>query len=133
MSRRLTFERIDNIWYIKLANWIGPKRNLMMVAGADTQLDKLTEAFSNHTGDCELSMNVETWETAEDGIYSSDLIVFEKENSSLLGGANYKCIHNEHDNLYVDKMWLCPVTLFVYQQYPKYFVIEITPTEVVEK
>ncbi len=124
MTKHLTFEKENNHWYIKLNNWVGAKHNLMMVAGADTMLDELTEYVGGDINApyVEISFDVEDGKSLDQVASGVDVLTFERQDMSLLGGANYKALERSG---FTHRFWLCPVTLFVYQKYPRYFSISL--------
>ncbi len=109
MSRKLTFKKeSDNNWYIDLPAWPGPHHALQMVAGADDLLDYVSEGRKTITVEVTTSNNP----------IEGDGILMSRYQYSLTGGAHY---HTNVSN--IPHAWLCPVTLFVYQRYPKYIFI----------
>lgn len=103
----------DNNWYIDLPNWPFAHHNLMMVAGADTLCEEL-KYDKNHTSiDVVISDNVEN-------LQRQGYIELKKIDSKFLGGATYKVI-GAHT---VNELWICPVTLFVFNKYPDYIYIK---------
>lgn len=121
-KKRLTFEHEQDKWYIYLPMYPGPKHNLLMVAGADDMLDFI---HRNHADMKYVSMDVYTGDTPTE---LEHCIGCERTEYSLFGGATYKtfgeeCIANNGSR--VDTIWLCPVTLVVYQKYPKCIQIDL--------
>lgn len=100
----LTFEREKNgNWYIVLPNWKGLKSQLQMVAGADDFLEMICN---------------------NKNIVSLEVSLTEKENFSkmemirkVLYGADYYIEEYGGKKIY-HKLWLCPVTTFVFGDYP---------------
>ncbi len=100
----------DGLWYIDYPQWAGPHKALMMVAGADTLLDLLNDG-SNRV---EIEVAYEDFEGAS---------LLSRLDWRLTGGANYwfvPCEDDYEDDFDGFKVWLCPVTLFVFGSYPKY-------------
>ncbi len=110
MSRKLTFNKEGNVWYIDLPSWPGPKHALSMVAGADDLLDYASKGKDTVTVDVTTSSD----EIEGEGIR------MDRIDASLTGGATYKTNIPS-----VPTAWLCPVTLFVFQKYPKHFLITV--------
>ncbi len=121
-KKRLTFEHDNGAWYIYLPMYPGPKRNLAMVAGADDMLDHLNRS---HPEMKYISFDVYT---SDEPVELKSFVGLRRTDFSLFGGANYgsfgvDCIDN-NGNI-VTKAWLCPVTLVVYQKYPKFIQIDL--------
>lgn len=109
----LTFNKEnDGCWYIDLPNWPFAHHNLMMVAGADDLCEFLSD----------------DGRTVKVGVAYSDqpfdvpgCCELERTQHSLTGGADY----NVNKLAGFDrKIWLCPVTLFVFKCYPKYIYLK---------
>ena len=75
--KKLTFEKENNIWYIVLKKWPGPKGALAMVQGADLLLDKISKGKDLVT--------IEVYEEAVDDAIKATLIL----PNRLLNGGNY--------------------------------------------
>ncbi len=102
----------DGLWYVDFPNWPFDHHNLLMVSGADELCAFLSD---------------------DDIITCVDVIPADKEEShpgyakliqqehSLTGGSTYQVTGLEGFNR---NIWLCPVTLFVLGQYPKYMYIK---------
>lgn len=107
------YKEANGVWYIDLPEFLnaglGTKANLMMVAGADTFLDKL----SNNGND--VTVHIETAPYAEQE-YALEKIGMGKDQELLdaVGhapvpyGAYYQAQEDGHI------MWLCPVTEYVF-------------------
>ncbi len=107
------FYKEDGTWYIDLPAYLeaglGTKANLMMVCGADTFLDHLSNQGS------EVTVHIETAPYAEQ-TYALKKIGMGKDQEQLdaVGhapvdyGAYYKADRNNH------LLWLCPVTEYVF-------------------
>ena len=95
----------DN-WFIDLPEWGGDKWDLQMVSGADVFLDILSQG------------EPETWvclsETPFDGC---EILEYQHDGFEEGSGAWYMLKHNM--TLPYDlKMWLCDVTLFLFNKFP---------------
>lgn len=106
----------DNHWYIDLPNWPLAHHNLMMVAGADDLCEMLSDD-AEHT-----KVEVIASKTKEN---LPDYIELERTDYSISGGAHYD-VHSEEFTRFAGRntLWLCPVTLFVFVQYPKYIYVK---------
>jgi len=96
-------------WYIDLPNYPGPKADLQMVGGADEMLDMISEGEERvaiYISDVNSSVPKDC-----------DKLIFKGKSLVDGGGANYTW----------NKMnvWLCPVTKFVFGDYPKTIYIKV--------
>lgn len=105
----------DGVWYIDLPSWQGAHGNLAMVAGSDLLLDH----FDNGCRRVEVEV-VKSSERIE--IYDNDprFCRCEQTEMSVFGGSTYN-VYNEPG--FNHSIWICPVTLFVLGEYPKYIYI----------
>lgn len=112
----LTFVKEANGgWYIDLPNWKGAHANLAMVAGSDLLLDHL------HRENNQVGIEVVKSDKPLDNV--PGYFVCEQLEMSMFGGATYKVCGLEG----FDKtIWICPVTLFVLGEYPKFLYIRQT-------
>ncbi len=108
-----TFYKENGIWYIDLPQFLnaglGTKANLMMVAGADTFLDMLSDNFKPITFQIE-TIDFEGREFTLDKQYigkDQDLLDA-VGHAPVEYGAYYLARENNHI------MWLCPVTEYVF-------------------
>jgi hypothetical protein len=119
----LSFVKDGGIWYADLPEFLeaglGSRANLMMVDGADTFLDLLAE------GDTRITLKISSkpfqgWQTKMQKIkvgHNSTLL-------QLLGhapvdyGAYYKVTQMKGE-AYDHQLWLCPVTEYVFGNYPQ--------------
>lgn len=102
----------DGCWYVDFPNWPFDHHNLMMVSGAD----KLCEFLSDDNKSAYVNVIPSNKEENHTG-YAK---LIQKEHS-LTGGSTYEVTNLEGFN---HNIWLCPVTLFVLGQYPKYIYIK---------
>lgn len=132
----LTFVKDDGTWYIDLPNWPWKRENLAMVCGADKMLDLLAATPQNDKGLNRVRLQVKpsAEPVAPDVLQSmlkEDWVELTQVRSSLTGGATYTLKGKIAANFKVKDywtgeakprtLWLCPVTLFVMGEYPKYF------------
>lgn len=111
VTRNITFERDANgSWFAVLPEWEGPRAALLMVAGADTLLELLSEGkdrITLHvTNDHEVS---DVW----------------RRRQTL-----YTCkATSDSGNYFVDivnmDIWLCGVCVFVFSGYPTFIYFAI--------
>jgi hypothetical protein len=100
-------------WYVDLPEWKGPNAALEMVDGADTMLEYMSE------GTGEVRAILTTVKTP--GAYHLEFI---KETPEFGEGAQY--LLEEYIGITINlRVWLCDVTKFVFDDFPK--AIWITP------
>lgn len=102
----------DNCWYIDFPNWGFSHHNLMMVSGAD----KLCAFLSDD--DKFAYVKVIPAKKEEDHPGYAKLV---QKTHSLFGGSTYQVTGLEG---FDRDIWLCPVTLFVLGEYPKYIYLK---------
>ena len=102
----------DNCWYIDFPNWGFSHHNLMMVSGAD----KLCAFLSDD--DKFAYVKVIPAKKEEDHPGYAKLV---QKSHSLFGGSTYQVTGLEG---FDREIWLCPVTLFVLGEYPKYIYLK---------
>lgn len=128
--KTLSFYKENNIWYIDLPEFLeaglGTKANLMMVAGADTLLDRLSKNGQKITlqiSNCSFP-GFTTWLEIEK--HGKDDIYLQKiGHAPVDNGAYYKTILIENIKE-TNSVWLCPVTEYVFHgYYPQNIYIKI--------
>jgi len=100
---RMRFYKEEGLWYADVKGWPGPKRMLLMVDGADTFLDYL----SNNGNEISLDLSLDP-----------------KQGYDVL---NYRYPHPGNDGAYYSTqmsedehiLWLCGVTEFVFGFMPE--------------
>jgi hypothetical protein len=102
----------DGCWYVDFPNWPFDHHNLMMVAGAD----KMCEFLSDDNKHAYINVIPASKEENHPG-YAK---LVQKEHS-LTGGSTYEVTGLEG---FERDIWLCPVTLFVLGQYPKFIYVK---------
>lgn len=113
--RRLKFyKESDNRWYVDLPEWIGSKAELEMVAGADAMLEYMAEG-EDHVW---LILSKEEFENA-------DKLDFLRLATEIENGAFYKLQNYRGVEIGLE-MWLCDVTKFVFDDFPKTIFISKT-------
>lgn len=105
----------DNCWYIDFPGWPFSHHNLMMVRGADSLCSYLSDETSNHTI---ATVSVIPSNQEEEHHGYAKLI---RQTCSLTGGGTYKVTGLSG---FDRDIWLCPVTLFVIGEFPKYIYIK---------
>jgi len=132
----LTFVKDDDTWYIDLPEWPWRRENLAMVCGADKMLELLAATPENDKGLNRVKLQVKPASEPVDNdtlqtMLGEDWVELTQIKSTLTGGATYT-LKGKIEKDFVSKdywtgepkprtLWLCPVTLFVMGQYPKYF------------
>ena len=101
----------DGCWYVDYPNWPFDHHNLMMVSGADRLCAVLSD--DNRVARVEVIPSSKELDLP-------DHAKLTQLQSSLAGGSTY-----EVTNLptFSGTIWLCPVTLFVLGEYPKYLYV----------
>lgn len=131
----LTFVREEgDRWYIDLPSWPWHHANLEMVCGADRMLEILSEGRDKVRLQVKVSQTPFSENVGEDMI-KEGWIELTQIKSSLSGGATYVTRGEKMKDFYrvhpvthersPRTVWLCPVTLFVVGQYPKYFYVKV--------
>ena len=110
----LPFYKESNIWYADLPQFLerglGTKANLMMVDGADTFLDFLSQ--NGHR----ISVAISTREFAghdavlrKEGIGLNQDLLHSIGHAPVTYGAYYQVSHFQN-SVFIHRLWLCPVT-----------------------
>ena len=128
--KRIRFIKEVGLWYADLPEFLeqglGSKNNLLMVDGADSFLDLLSE-----NGE-EVSLDISETEFAG-YLAKLDRISWGK-NQELLDdvghepveyGAYYE-VNELNEKAFSHHLWLCPVTEFVFGRYPEEMWVSIT-------
>lgn len=105
----------DGGWYIDLPEWTGAHANLAMVAGSDLLLDFLLKDGNRVEVEVVKSDKPLAKYDEDERFFRCDQI-----EASLFGGSTYEV--NGLEGFY-HNIWICPVTLFVLGEYPKYIYI----------
>lgn len=110
----LRFYKDEEGWFIDLPNYLnvgGSKAELKMVLGADTFLDWLTPL-----GDTEISLQIST-NVKE--IRARDEVFHDRKGWDWLQRADFIPVsEGKYYNVGPKYMWLCPVTIYVFGEYP---------------
>ena len=126
----MPFYKENNIWYADLPEFLerglGTKANLMMVDGADTFLDFLSQDGNSVT------VAISTNEFAgHDAVLRKEAIGLNQDLLHSIGhapvtyGAYYQVSHFQN-NVFVHRLWLCPVTEYVFNgSYPDQIYIKV--------
>jgi len=105
------FYRTDsNVWYIDLPEWDGDQRDLQMVEGADTLLDML----SLGTNDIIVYLDDKPFDGAS--------VLIKKDEDRE--GAYYH-VDSINSKTYNMDIWLCEVTLFVFNSLPDKIYVKV--------
>lgn len=108
----LQFNReADGLWYIDYPNWPFDHHNLLMVSGADELCAFLSE---DGRRTC-VSVIPSKRREKHDGYFE-----LEQLDSGLTSGSTYQ-VNGLRG--FTRNIWICPVTLFVLGQYPKYIYV----------
>ena len=101
----------DGCWYIDYPNWKFSHHNLMMVAGAD----ELCAFLSDDNKHTRVSVILSNNKAIHEGYFE-----LEQLTKSLTGGSTYQVNNLKGFNR---NIWICPITLFVLGEYPKYIYV----------
>ena len=104
----------DGLWYVDFPGWPFSHHNLLMVNGADKMCAFLSDD-DKHT-------YVDVIPTNKEEDHPGYAKLIQKEHS-LTGGSTYQVTGLDGFNR---DIWLCPVTLFVLGEYPKYMYVKKT-------
>lgn len=102
----------DGCWYVDFPNWPFSHDNLAMVSGADKLCAFLSED--------DKSVEVKVIPSNKEREYPGYVKLIRKYHS-LTGGSDYMVCGLEGFNRII---WICPVTLFVLGQYPKFIYLK---------
>ena len=101
----------DGGWYIDLPEWKGAHSNLAMVVGADDLLEYLLKS------DNRVEVEVVKSDVSLDDM--GDYFCCKQIDISVFGATYRVCGVEGFDRT----IWICPVTLFVLGEYPKFIYI----------
>lgn len=111
MQKFKFYKDFDHRWYVDLPDFPGTKAELEMVSGADTMLNYMSE------GQDKVELYI-----SEDYFKNSDILRFTELATDIGDGAYY--ILETYKGIQFDiTMWLCPVMLYVFKEYPKQLYI----------
>lgn len=102
------FNREGRLWYIDLPEWTGDKKDLLMVAGADKLLDKLSG------GKPTIRLTISEDTPTEMGFEKIKKIM----NTPPFGGAMYSTKYWP--------IWLCKVVEFIYGRMPEVLYYKVS-------
>lgn len=108
-TRIIRFYKSENRWYAHLPEYLeagGTVEECEMVSGADDWLD-----FLSGNGD-EITL-----ELSSENIFSNKIYRVEMDYNNLSVGATYLA-HEYNGEIVNHQLWICPVTLFVFGEYP---------------
>lgn len=102
----------DGLWYIDYPNWAFEHHNLLMVNGAD----ELCAFLSDDDKFTKVSVIPSKERKEHKGYFE-----LEQLESGLTTGSTYNVNNLEG---FTRNIWICPVTLFVLGQYPKFIYVK---------
>lgn len=106
------FYKEGNNWYVDLPSWEGAKSDLLMIGGADTMLDIL----SDNGTEINTIISEQPFEGAEE-------LKFVKPAEDIGEGAYYNLATYQGKDLNLS-VFLCDVTLFVFGKFPELIYIK---------
>lgn len=98
MRKTFEFVKVGGVWFYWWPDFDGDPGELAMVGGADDLLDSLDDRFVR------LQM-------ADPSVAKIVLSKIEEDEN----GATYLCKSKNYN----DRVWICPVTLLVFNEYPQ--------------
>lgn len=98
MRKTFEFVKVGGVWFYWWLDFDGDPGELAMVGGADNLLDSLDDRFVR------LQM-------VDPSVAKIVLSKIEEDES----GATYLCKSKNYN----DRVWICPVTLLVFNEYPQ--------------
>jgi hypothetical protein len=131
-SQVLSFVKEAGIWYADLPEFLnsrlGTRSNLMMVDGSDTFLDLLCEGQPNVT----LHISIKPfigWQSKlqKIGLGLNSHLLNSIGHASVEYGAYYQVTKLQRQP-YNHRLWLCPVTEYVFGEYPKQIFLTVLHT-----
>ena len=110
---------LGKLWYYKFDHWGFDKHNLLMVAGADALCEFYAEGKDEVTVDVVASRHVYPKCFRDYDFYEGLEQKGETFIDRILYGRDYQGVKADADgNIHINRMWICPVTLFVLGRYP---------------
>lgn len=106
MKKILSFVKLSERWFVDIP-WDGDVSDLQMVAGADLLLDSLCDSNTR------VSIEVST-DLVKDYIHLNRVSEDELGATYVVNAPNFS-----------GEIWLCPVTLAVFPNYPKDLYIKV--------
>lgn len=98
MRKTFEFVKVEGVWFYWWPDFDGSPEELVMVGGADDLLDSLDDRFVR------LQM-------VDPPVAKIVLSKIEEDEN----GATYLCKSKNYN----DRVWICPVTLLVFNEYPQ--------------
>jgi hypothetical protein len=109
MTKTIRFYKERYMWYADVPEYIeqgGIQEDLMMVSGADTWLD----IISNKSNEVTIEMS-----TTE--VLQEKLVIVDRPEDKFVGVTYIANSFQDEDVNHL--LWLCPVTIFVFDEYPE--------------
>lgn len=128
-------KEIDGLWYIDVPTWKGSHHNLLLVDGCDDLMEhilmnKVHETvpynpalYTPYIG--RLEFQIETSNDPDFDNHKDDIILEKIKDDGY--GATYKVYNCEG---FDQEAWICPVTLYVFGEYPNYMYGRLMHNEV---
>lgn len=107
------FYKQGNNWYVHLPDWKGAKSDLLMIGGADTMLD----IISNNTHQVYTNISEERFDGAEE-------LKFVKSAKEDIGEGSYYILETYKGKEINLSVFLCDVVLFVFGKFPEKLYIQ---------
>lgn len=114
LMKNYRFYKEGTNWYVDLPDWKGAKSDLLMIGGADTMLD----IISNNGTEVYVSISLEEFE-------GSSKLEFKKDAKEEIGEGAYYHLE-QHDGKQLDlQVFLCDVCQWVFGSFPKEIYIKV--------
>lgn len=110
--KKFRFYKEGNNWYVDLPDWKGAKSDLLMIGGADTMLDIVSE----YTNEVTVFISQEEFQDADE-------LCFVKKAEDVGEGAYYHLEKYKGETMGLS-VFLCDVTLFVFGFFPNSLFIK---------
>jgi len=127
IHKTIDFVKENGLWYVDLPDFLeggfGFKGNLLMVAGADTFLEKYSYGNDRVTVTVSNSEFENCKNLVNCGIgYDAETLI-RYNHPPVNSGGYYLCVEDDH------MMWLCPTLLYVFEtdEYPTHIYFYIHP------
>lgn len=117
---KFRFYKEGNNWYVDLPSWTGPKSDLLMIGGADTMLD----IISNNGAEVTVFISEKKFDGATELTF--------KSFATDIGEGAYYLLETYEGNTLNMSVFLCDVTKFVFGKFPEKLFIAPVSTQIEE-
>ena len=121
--KRISFIKEIGLWYADLPEFLeqglGTKNDLLMVDGADTFLDLLSGGGDRITLDISLVEFKEYYAKLEKFVMGKNQELLDSVGHEPVEYGAYYEVNELDGKSFFHRLWLCPVTEYVFGDYPK--------------